>query len=695
MNRGDPESSGIRLPNKAETLALLFLASFLALYFELVIIRYLSAEIRTFAYMKNMPLIASFLGIGLGMVLGHAPPRLYRAFPMLAFDLFLLIAFAGPLGLVHLPMPWGDYFVFHLSPEGPSRPLLIMMFVGATVGISVLVVTFFMVLGGLVGEQLARMQSLEGYAVNLAGSLAGIAVFTLLSVLSLPPVVWMLVGFAAAVPFFAKSRTALVFLALTVAMSGMTVRSNTYWSPYYRIELNKLPSPPDWPRQAAYQISVNHDYHQRAVDLSPEFVTRYPDFQPNAAARPTYELPYRLVPTPGSVLIVGAGSGNDVAAALRHGATHVDAVEIDPVINRLGRIYHPEQPYSSPRVTVYIDDARAFFKKTRNKYDVIIFGYLDSHTLLTSYSSLRLDNYVYTLQSFQEARSLLNPGGSLILAFGAGRSFVSKRLYDTLTAAFGVPPLAFFTGYDTSGVVFVEGQARRTASIHDFPEIGSEFAAKPRGLLATDSWPFLYLRLRTIPSSILWVLLLFPVASYVVVRRTVGLGGFADRQHLHLFLLGAGFLLLETKGVTELSLLFGSTWTVNAVVISAFLAVALAANALIMKRPVSRVFSYVGLFVCLAVGLFLPYSMLDSLPTPLKVLSAGVLVALPVFFSGLIFSRSFRDVVHPAQGLGFNLLGAVLGGALENLVMIGGIPLLGVMAIVIYAMSLLVLKRSV
>jgi spermidine synthase len=47
---------------------------------------------------------------------------------------------------------------------------------------------------------------------------------------------------------------------------------------------------------------------------------------------------------PKNILIIGAGSGNDVAAALLSGAEHVDAVEIDPVINRLGRQNHPTTP---------------------------------------------------------------------------------------------------------------------------------------------------------------------------------------------------------------------------------------------------------------------------------------------------------------------------------------------------------------
>src|SRR5919204_624219 len=44
----------------------LFLLSFLILFLEVVLIRWVSTEIRVFAYIKNLPLLASFLGLGLG-----------------------------------------------------------------------------------------------------------------------------------------------------------------------------------------------------------------------------------------------------------------------------------------------------------------------------------------------------------------------------------------------------------------------------------------------------------------------------------------------------------------------------------------------------------------------------------------------------------------------------------------------------
>jgi SAM-dependent methyltransferase len=672
----------------------LFLASFVALYFELIVIRYLSTEIRVFAYLKNLALIACFFGIGLGMVIGKPPKGLKRLFPLIAAALLLLIAFAPVLKLTHLPIPTFDYRVFTDQPMAPGGrwllPWAILMFfvyLIAVPGIMYLVVAFFTLLGGLVGESLKQLPSLQGYGVNLAGSLAGIVLFTVLSFLGLPPVLWVLLGLLALAPFFLRQRWALVVFALTVCAMSVP-QHNTYWSPYYRITLAEAPPPTGWPRPAAYFVDVNHDYHQKMLDLSPQFIARFPDAEPNRSGLPTYELPYRLIPNPGRVLVVGAGTGNDVAAALRHGAEHVDAVEIDPLILGLGRKYHPERPYDSPKVTVYVDDARAFFKKTTQKYDLIVFGYLDSHTMVTAFSSIRLDNYVYTLESFREARNLLRENGTLVLAFGGGRTFISERLFATLARAFNAPPLAYFTGYDQTGVVFVEGKAAQSNLIGDYPEIGKELQLRQAGaLLSTDHWPFLYLEARTIPFAIWSVLALFLYFATRALQRQVPLRRLASRQGLHLFFLGAGFMLLETKGVTELSLFFGSTWIVNAVVIAAFLAMGLLANTFVIFRPVSRRVAYTVLFIVLAVGMFVPYSLLDALPSAGRMLAAPTLAGLPVFFSGLIFSRSFKNVTHPAQGLGINLLGAVVGGVLENFVMIGGTPILGILALLLYGLS--------
>ena len=671
----------------------LFLASMGTLYFELLIIRYLSSEVRVFTSLKNLPLVASFFGIGLGMILGGPWIRRRTAFPAATALLFVTIRFASLLHLSFGDMSW-EYSLG--SPGGfIPRLLYVIRFLVVGLGFSVLIVVFFTVLGGFVGQYMKRLPSLRGYGINLAGGLAGMALFSLLAFLHLGPATWLLLGFLLLVPLVARDRLTLVVFAVVVCAVAIP-DANTSWSPYYRIDLTRLSPPEGWPRASAYSLVTNHVWYQWLADLSPDFLERYPTAKPNSLMVPYYELPYRIVPHPQNVLILGAGTGNDVAGALRHDAEHVDAVEIDPVILEIGRQYHPEHPYDSHRVTVYVDDARSFLKKTKKKYDLIIFGFLDSSTLLSSFSSLRLDNYVYTVESFQNAKGLLADQGTLVLSFATGRSFATDRLYATLGTAFGTPPAAYFTGFWVNGVLLIEGGARNTKLLQ-LVDASNELHTRTTNattLLATDSWPFLYLTDRSIPGAVLVTAALVFLMSWMVLRKTDCLAWKTSLPHVHFFFLGAGFLLLETKAVTQLSLLFGTTWIVNSVVIGAFLAMALVANALAGILRVSVVAMYSILLMLLVADFWFPYSAISGLSAGTKFVVGGGWAALPVFFSGIVFSSSLRRFGRPAEVLGVNLFGAVLGGLLENAVMIGGTPILRMIALVMYAVSAVALFRS-
>src|SRR5438132_1591802 len=121
------------------------------------------------------------------------------------------------------------------------------------------------------------------------------------------------------------------------------------------------------------------------------------------------------------VMIIGAGSGNDVSAALRYGAKRIDAVEIDPTINWIGRMYHPDKPYDDPRVHtiadnpaewgIHLDDGRSFTRKTPHQYDLAIYALVDSLVLHSGDSSIRLENFLFTEQAFVDIKSRLKPGG--------------------------------------------------------------------------------------------------------------------------------------------------------------------------------------------------------------------------------------------------------------------------------------------
>ncbi|MEK7512906.1 MAG: hypothetical protein AAB601_01785, partial [Patescibacteria group bacterium] len=555
----------------------LFWFSFLTLYFEFVVIRYLSSEIRVFAYSKNLPLIAAFLGIGIGMVLGSRERFFSRWLPGVALILFSLIAFAPYLNLTHLPLVGITELIFSNPNNGSSIGfLLVGMFC-----IPLLIIAFFIALGGFVGRSLEPLQPLPGYATNLLGSVAGVIVFAVLGFLGSPPWVWLLLGFG--LLFLLLDSTVVRIMCVAIPLAVLFVSAPAVWSPYYRISLTTPPPlSEDAPPPVTY-LSVNYDYHQKMLDLSRTFLEKYPTYEPNRSAALTYNLPFLAHPNPQNVLIVGAGTGNDVAAALRAGSDHIDAVEIDPAIYRLGKERHPERPYDDPRVQVHLTDARAFLKQTKNRYDTIVFAYLDSHTLVAQGSLLRLDDYVYTVESLMEAKNLLVPGGTLVLSFGGGDTFLSARLFATLETVFGNPPAAFLTNYDGMGVVFVAGSLTVSAVLRDIPHIEPALAQKAVNLpLATDNWPFFYMKRPTVSFVyLLPFLYLLPFfLPFLTKIRLVRSG----RMPIF-FLLGAGFLLLETRAVIKLSLLFGSTWIVTAIATVFFLSMALGANLIALKIP--------------------------------------------------------------------------------------------------------------
>src|SRR5207245_7146212 len=102
---------------------------------------------------------------------------------------------------------------------------------------------------------------------------------------------------------------------------------------------------------------------------------------------------------------------NDVAAALANGASHVDAVEIDPAIFDIGRAAHPNKPYDDPRVTIHIDDGRSFLRKTTAQYDLIVYAFVDSLVLHSGYSSIRLESFLFTEGAFRDIAAKLTSNG--------------------------------------------------------------------------------------------------------------------------------------------------------------------------------------------------------------------------------------------------------------------------------------------
>lgn len=703
---------GVGSPPAWRVYADLFLIGVLTLFVELALIRWLATEVRVFAYFKNLTLIACFFGGGLGCLVGSQLRwRKVMYFPALVLVLGLVVGpqllgwdVIGATNRLLSELNDMPLWAWDRGEHGLASSLL---------GLCFLIVAFFLlsVLFVPPGQQLGHRlrqapRLLAGYSANIAGSLVGVVVFDGISYLSAPPVVWFVMAGLLGLILIDRRRDLAIGLACTGAVALLLVLPRspgivTVWSPYQKLNLVPFVAHDAQGEQVllGYTMFVNQATFQRIVNSDPRFLSQYPGLFPEAgeAAWLGYDLPYRLKECPAEVLVVGAGTGNDVAAALRNGSGHVDAVEIDPRIVELGRRFHPERPYADARVRVVVDDARSFLKRSGSSYDLIVFGALDSHTINSALSNLRVDNYVYTVEALQEARARLRPGGVIWLVFAVERAFIGERIYGMLSEAFGRPPLVFknppvgqlAVGGGTVFTIDREGRIEQLVMASS-KLAGLVSQARIRGtsnpFLATDDWPYLYVRSRAVPRLYLIVMGAIVLMAVLMVRPYLGQ---LRRIDGHFFLLGAAFLLLEVQSISRMALVYGNTWQVNAVVISSVLVMILLAN-VAASRSSGRLLlpAYLGLTASLLVSYFLPTRELLSLASAPRLLAVGLIVGLPIFFAGIIFALSFRSFQAPDVALGSNLLGAIAGGACESASFVVGLNALALLALVFYLGSL-------
>jgi len=684
------------------SLSTLFLASALTLFAELALIRWVATEVRVFAYVKNLALLLCFLGFGLGCALARQRPRWQTAVTaLIGLIAIVRLPWRGPQVMETLSQYLGaaqdvEIWATHAVRDTPGFLLAVTI----TAILLLLITCIFIPIGQTVSRQIELApRPLYGYSWNLAGSLVGILAFFAVSWLALPPAVWfiiVLVGMA----LLQSNRSDIIWLdAAVLPVAFLLVDPSTphhfnLWTPYQQIEVEDKNFPDGELRDT--QIRVNHTGYQTTVNLSPDFLLRHPHLLTEAPDENPYNLPFRFTSPNPRVLIVGSGTGNDVAAALRHGAHAVDAVEIDPKILDLGRRRHPEHPYDDPRVSAHLTDARAFMKRTTARYDLILFGLLDSHTQLSDYSNMRLDNFVYTEESFREARALLAPGGVLFLKFQINHPFVGQRLAEMLTRTFGKAPVVFLapSSYTAGATCFaISTSAQVETSLAADLRLRQFVAARSPAFLdlttvavTTDDWPYLYHQGHWIPG------IFYLLSALVILLAALFYFQIPEARSrvpsLFFFSMGAGFLLLETQVVSRLALYFGTTWQVNGIVIAAILGALLLANFVIERRRPAwpRSWTLIGILGGIACAYLVPFQRIPGSAAMVGSFAA-IIFAIPVFFAGLLFASEFRAVQSPAAALGANMLGAVVGGLLENLSLIVGMKALLLVAAILYSLA--------
>ncbi len=654
----------------------LLLASFLMLFLELALIRWSGAEVVHLSYFSNFVLLGSFLGIGLGFLRADKAPRrrpLYSPVMLFALVIFLSVF---PVAVNRAD---ASVIYFNLSTSGPP--------IWVTLPVVFAAVAIIMAgPGELVADCFKELPRLEAYRLDLLGSLLGITAFTVCSFSGTPPLVWfgiVSVLFIVLLGVAAKA-VSVTLLVATAAMFTYPLLHDkgVFWSPYYQVTTFQEPNSS---HSTQWWIYVNGIPHQRLE---------------TAAARlreqPFYNEPYlRTAKTPRDVLIVGAGTGTDVAIALSHGVRHIDAVEIDPSLLEFGRDHNPDHAYQDPRVTSYVNDGRAFLERTHKKYDLILFALPDSLTLVSGASALRLESYLFTTQAMQSARDHLAPGGAFSMYNFYRQTWLVDRLGRTMDGAFGHPPCLLSRPRGERLAVFVVG---RTQADQRCNATWQPSPAAPTP--SNDNHPFLYIAddagLFGIPAIYLLVLGLLLLGSTIAIRVVAGRRQTRTMwKYRDLFLLGVAFLLLETKNVTGFALYFGTTWLVNALVFAGVLVAVLAAVEVTRRFPVPPLRTmYIVLFGGLLLAWLVPSTWVLSLPLVPRLIVAVLLAFIPIMAANVIFAKRFDSTAEPTTAFGTNLLGAMVGGCLEYVALATGYRSLLVICAALYLTAYLCTPRG-
>jgi SAM-dependent methyltransferase len=672
----------------------LFLLSLASLFFELLVIRWYSADIRAFTVFKTFPLITCFVGMGVGFALRSDKVFRYGLMSMVLFlAIFKHVQWLGSGTLTFPTMSVWAFNNYEFVPQAGRLVSFMVVLLYCLAG----PFTAMLCIGSRLGVLFDRMDALKAYSVNITGSIVGSIAFTVLCYAQLPPPILfllpvLLVAYYTPELGIAQLRSVGAVAAI-FALASWTIppptRENlsadllkniektTVWSPYQRIDLTLFRGQDDPSKQQpplGLELGVNHFFYQFYFDDNQDLSKVSPDLGKLITDRRVhYELPYHYQ-KPQDVLILGAGTGQDVAAALKHGAQHIDAVDIDPVILETGRKYNPA--YTSDKVSLICDDARHYLETTKKKYDCVVFSLLDSQAVVGQGSSVRLDSYVYSKDSLEKALTLLKDDGVLVLSFGMTAPWTYGHLTRTIEAVTGQPALSFYmsTPEKTSNVwggltyfVVRKGDAFKNPELPpDHTRLNVD-GVKQQGRVLSDDWPYLYVNPDVVDVPYLLVLLECLLVAALAGRKL--LFGKYEARNWQMFFLGAGFMLLELQSISRLSLLYGSTWITSSIVINGVLVMILLANWLVIKKqgwlsnklPVL----YALQMVSIVTSYFFPARQMMTSEAGYALTTAVVLS--PMFMAAMIFSTSFGKVRSPSRSLGFNLFGAVVGGLMEFL----------------------------
>ena len=640
------------------------------LFLELALIRWLGANVIHLSYFSNFVLLGSFLGIGAGFLISR---KSWSVWPVSMPLLSILV-----VGVLCFPVTierTGSDVIYFTSLEANGPP--------AWLALPIIFAMVAIVLAGpaeVVGRCFGKLPPLAAYRYDLIGSLLGICAFTALSFLQAPSVVWGFIAFILYLALTSPSRR-LVTCAWALMLVGKllqeTLAPGVSWSPYYKVATEEV----DVAGSNLLLIGVNGVPHQLMAPAKWKL----------EQGEGIYRTPYlRLPGNPlDDVLIIGAGSGSDVAIALSKQARHVDAVDIDPRILQIGVEKNPDRPYADKRMKMHTNDGRAFLESTGRKYDLVLFALPDSLTLVSGASQIRLESFLFTQEALASVRKHLKPNGAFAMYNYYRERWLIDRLAGTVATAFGHAPCV--DTFDGVQAVITIGMTAADQRCETTWTPDSRHGAIVSG---NRQYAFPLLQGRLVPAA------LYGYATRcspdVPRHRThAGRAAAGMRPYADLFFMGAAFLLLETKNVATFALLFGTTWFVNALVFAGVMVIVLAAVETTRKfRTPSLPVVYAGIAVSLALAWVIRPEWLLPLPFVPRLLAASLLAFLPIYLANVAFSKRFQNSADSQSAFAINLLGAIVGGCLEYAALITGYNNLLIVTGLLYLAAFLMMPRA-
>ena len=310
----------------------LFTASAAALFVELVLIRWIPSAVHVVGFFANVVLIASFLGLGVGMMgARHNPGQaaIYRLATLVG--VLTVYRLVDPSVQLAANTSYGINEVVFTDRVSLPLPLIL-------IGVFSLVAWALIPFGRLIAAHFDQHERIRAYTTNIGGSLVGVGAFTIVSALGWPSIIWFL-GLVAFVALHAPARSVLIGgVSIVIALGAVYyVDSNQFesmvlWSPYNQLRVHAVGAEID----DGFVIEVNNQFLLSGLDLSTAVVVDDRSGTPTTGdidLRTYYDFPFELA-NPGKVLVLGGGVVGAAAARIACGMG-ADVIIMDIDLDRM------------------------------------------------------------------------------------------------------------------------------------------------------------------------------------------------------------------------------------------------------------------------------------------------------------------------------------------------------------------------